>query len=194
LLYTKLHIHLYYMYKKIYKNLIIVSGVGQRVGKTTFICQLLAHFKEADVIALKISPFWHNINTSEDVIIKNDRFLILKESNTQARKDSSRMLLSGAQKTYYIQAVDADVYEAFHYLNDNYIKDKAVICESAALLNYIKPAVHFYISGKQTENIKTENIKRQRKITVNYLNETCFDFDMRLLSLSNKQWRILNSK
>jgi len=167
----------------VFKNLILVSGTGQNVGKTTFACSLIKRFKDQNIVALKISPFWHNINNDNDIIIKNERFLILKESNTEGLKDSSKMLLSGASQTFYIQAIDIHILEAFDYLVSNYFKAQPVICESSALLKYVKPAFHFIITRneKQKENNDFE-------IWVQNINNE-FDFNMNSLSLVNNEWK-----
>ena len=171
----------------VYKNLIIVSGTGKNVGKTTFVCKLIETFKKQNIVALKISPFWHNINNNEDILISNERFLILKESNTEGLKDSSKMLLSGATQTFYIQATDINILESFDYLTSNYIKNQPVICESSALLKYIKPSFHFII----TRDIKS-SVKNNSEIWVKNVNNL-FDFDVNKLILLNNEWMLMNN-
>jgi len=170
--------------KSVLKNIILVSGTGQNVGKTTFVCKLIKQFKEQNIIALKISPFWHNINNDSDIIIQNVRYLILKESNTEGLKDSSKMLLSGAFQTFYIQATDAHISEAFDYLKSNYIKNQPVICESSALLKYIRPAFHFIITRGEKKKEATDF-----EIGVQNVNNK-FDFEMDRLLLKNNEWEM----
>ena len=166
----------------VYKNLILVSGTGQNVGKTTFVCKLIESNRNQNIIALKISPFWHNINNDKDIIIKNELFLILKESNTDGLKDSSKMLLSGASQTFYIQAVDVHILEAFNFLNLHYIKGQPVICESSALLKYVKPAFHFIITRNDKQKPKNEN-----EIWVQNI-DNVFDFEMDRVQLQKNEW------
>lgn len=172
--------------KTLKSNLLIVSGTGQNVGKTTFVCHIIQHFKKQGIIALKISPYWHNINRPEDIIIKNDNFLIMKESNTDGLKDSSKMLLSGAIPTFYIQAVDEFIPQAFAYLSKKYIKNKAVICESSALAKHYMPACHFVV----TNDIKNKgDASDSLKIWVQNTDKA-FDFDINNLILKDNKWLI----
>jgi len=171
---------------KTHKNLILVSGTGQNVGKTTFVCMLIEKFKKQQVIALKISPYWHNINNEKDIIVNNGQYMILRESNNDGNKDSSKMHLSGAFQTYYIQATDKHIPEAFNYLNKNFIKNQPVICESSALGKHFTPAFHFVITKDLNINI------RENKSTIIRVQNTnnMFDFDFNSLILDKNNWHI----
>ncbi|MDO8929478.1 MAG: hypothetical protein Q7W54_10880, partial [Bacteroidota bacterium] len=41
------------------KNILLVSGSGQNVGKTSFIRRVIAHNASHKLVAIKISPHFH---------------------------------------------------------------------------------------------------------------------------------------
>ena len=49
-------------------NLIIVSGTGQNVGKTTFVQSVINKFSSQNITAIKISPHKHEQCESAKII------------------------------------------------------------------------------------------------------------------------------
>ena len=143
------------MGRPLYKNILLISGTGREVGKTTLACMLLEKFRRS-VTALKISPHRHEIDDKADVIVKKKNFIILNETNLNGSKDSSRFLQSGAGKSFYVQADEDHIFTAFNYLMKNYHAG-AMICESAVLGKFIKPAVHLRVTNA-SDIVKKEGI------------------------------------
>jgi hypothetical protein len=173
----------------VYQNFILISGTDRNVGKTTFACEMIKKFSLAGITGLKISPHWHLPDHPENIIIQDDRFLVMEEKNTDGHKDSSKMLVSGAKKVYYIQATDGHLEEAFRYLVKNVIGKESVVCESAALRQIIRPAAHFRVT-RETGGV-TKDLSQ--KIPVSFIvqaNEGKFDFDLNRIELSGAGWLI----
>jgi hypothetical protein len=172
-----------------YQNILLVSGTGRNVGKTTFACKLIDKFKDQDVVGLEISPHLHDIEYAKNILASNEKYLILKETNTDGIKDSSKMLINGASEVFYIQATDDMLYEAFSFLLFNFIKNRIVICESAALAKFIKPGVHFCVTPT---NFRSNN-EKVYKFNYDYIvfNDMLnFDFDLENLEIINKKWYV----
>ena len=170
-----------------YQNILLIGGTGRNVGKTTFACKLINKFKEQEVVGMKISPHMHDIQNAKNILSSNDKFLILKETNTDGKKDSSKMLNSGASEVFYIQAVDVALYDAFCFLQNNFIKDRIAICESAALAKFIKPAVHFCITLKGIYYDSIEVHKFNYDFFV-FNDKNNFDFDLNRIKNVNSKW------
>lgn len=176
----------------LFNNILLISGTGRNVGKTTFACQLIRKFSTLSVIGIKISPHHHEINHPENCIYQNNNFTILKECSKEGKKDSSKMLLSGAKEVYYIQADDNNLQKGFDFINDKYIKGQAVICESAALGSIIKPALHLKITNNITISSKVE----AASIPFDYLvfnDGVNYNFPINSIQLEEGKW-IINKK
>jgi len=176
--------------QKEFKNILVVSGTGRNVGKTTFVCRLIEKFRNNQIIGLKISPHFHDLDKNQEVIVKTEKFEIIKENNLNGLKDSSKMLISGAQKVYYIQSDEENLSSAFDYFSTHLMENKIVICESAAISKFIKPAYHFKITN--SPNItKKENAS---DIVFDYLivnDGSSFDFPFENLYLTDNIWTFI---
>lgn len=173
----------------LYRNFILISGTDRNVGKTTFACKLIERFSNAGVTGLKISPHWHIPDLPENIIYQDEHFMVMEEKNSDGHKDSSKMLVSGAKKVYYIQATDGYLGEAFSYLVKNAIGREPVVCESAALRQVIRPAAHFRV----TRDIGGANKGLNQKIPVGYFvkaKDGDFDFNLDRIELSVNGWLI----
>ncbi|NVO03139.1 MAG: hypothetical protein HXX09_10620 [Bacteroidetes bacterium] len=173
-----------------YKNIIIVSGTGRNVGKTTFVCDLISKFKEQEVIGLKICPYLHNIESVENLLLSNDNFQILRETNLDGNKDTSRMLKNGAKEVFYIQAIDEGILAAFNFLMENFLGNRPVICESAALGKNIQPGIIFCVTNPETNNKTNKNNNIDFDCIV-WNNMDGFDFDFNRVSFVRKEWVLL---
>ncbi len=127
-------------------NLLMIAGTGRKVGKTTFACELISSVsKTKEVVGIKISPHLHHQVEGQKIIHQHDKFLIIEETNPNSDKDSSRMLRAGATKVYYLQTIDKNIREPFDLLLELIHKHQVVICESGALLEYVKPGMFLLV-------------------------------------------------
>ena len=176
------------MGRPLYKNILLISGTGREVGKTTLACMLLEKFRRR-VTALKISPHQHEIDDNADFIVRKKNFIILNETNLNGSKDSSRFLQSGAGKSIYVQADENHIFTAFNYLMKNH-NGEAMICESAALGRFIKPAVHLRVTNA-SEIVKKEGIDIPfDKLVINRDNN--FRIIIEQVDLTNSEWILKN--
>jgi hypothetical protein len=176
----------------IYRNFLLISGTDRNVGKTRFACKLIEKFSRAGVTGLKISPHWHIPDLPENILYQDDRFMVMEEKNTDGHKDSSKMLVCGARKVYYVQATDGHLEEAFNYLVKNIIGDEPVVCESAALRQIIRPAAHFRV----TRDSGSASGDSDQKIPVTFLvraHDEDFNFNLDRIELSGHGWLINES-
>jgi hypothetical protein len=92
--------------KSRFKDLLLVTGSGRNVGKTTFICSVIAGNPLQKMAAIKITPHFHDPGEGLIPIVENNNFRIFEETNIHSDKDTSRYLQAGARKSYYIQTND----------------------------------------------------------------------------------------
>ncbi len=155
------------------QNILLVAGDGRNVGKTYWCCKCIEHLsKSADVIAVKISPHFHNYKEN-NIIIKTEDFVILQEKEI-SRKDSSLMLQAGAKEVYFVMCKKDKLKQAFTYLRP-YINNKITVVESGGLHKIIKAGLFFFLKNANREINKTEYIQYKPIVINNTGKELDFD-------------------
>ena len=130
-------------------NLLLISGTGQNSGKTTLACRLIARFaKQFPIIAIKISPNFHQPAPELPVIATAEGFVIYEETQHNTGKDSSRFLDAGATKVYFITATRDQQGKAMETLLRKIPAATPIICEAGGLHHFFKPALHIVTISK----------------------------------------------
>lgn len=131
----------------VYPNIILLSGTGRNVGKTTFVCEVLRYFNHIGIVTVKVSPHWHETKQGELILFDDQRHMLMRETNRESYKDTSRMLRCGAKEVFYLQYTDEKaLMEAFHAIMDFGYEKTPLIIETAVLGKYIRAAMHFRIT------------------------------------------------
>jgi hypothetical protein len=139
-------------------NLLLIAGTGTKSGKTTVACRIIAQFKNLNIVAIKITPHFHETTPGLKTIYEETGISIYEETNPDSTKDTSRMLGSGASKVYFAKVFDDRLLFVFDKINDHISKGTPIVCESPALRNFIEPGV-FIIMSSETTN-KQKNISK----------------------------------
>lgn len=136
-------------------NLLMIAGTGRKVGKTTLACELIWQTSlKYSVIAIKISPHFHEQAPGQHFIAQNSDYHIIEETNPNTAKDSSRMLQAGACKVYYIQTNDSNLYKTLSLVFKLVPNNLPMICESGALLRYAKPGLFLLVKPPDGQSTK----------------------------------------
>lgn len=151
------------------ENLLLIAGSGRNSGKTTIACKIIEQFRILGITSVKISPHFHSPSKGLVSLCRKPGYEIFEETDINSPKDSSRMLQSGAYKSFYIQSTEDGIKNAFAYVYGNIPSEKPVICESPSLINYINPGLFILMispSGADLKNI--ENLRRFPHIEFSY--------------------------
>ncbi len=144
-----------------WENILLVAGSGSNVGKTTFICELLKANKEKKPVAIKISPHFHPQTEGLKLISETVNYQLFEETNRQTQKDSSLFLQNGANRSFYIQANDEHLPEAYLALLPFLEADKPILIESAALHKYVQGGCFLFIYDDENADKPNTNINRK---------------------------------
>ena len=129
------------------KNILLIAGGGQNVGKTTLSVRLISHFSsQHDVVGLKISSHLHPISDEAAYVHRGDGFAIVRETNRLLQKDSGKMLDAGAVEVFYIQA-RPHLLESLVPTILQLVGQRLCVCESGGLRGYVKPGVFLYLTA-----------------------------------------------
>ena len=124
-------------------NLLIVAGAGRNVGKTEFVCRLIARIsRQLEVYGLKVSAVHpdeaiHHGDHSTQPFTTN----LYEESSFDLDKDTSRMLRAGAKKVYYLQGDDEQIRTGFEQFQRRVPVSAPIVCESSSLWKYVQPGL-----------------------------------------------------
>lgn len=176
-----------------YPNILLLSGTGRNVGKTTFVCRLLNHFNDIDIVTVKVSPHWHETKQGEMILFDNRRLMLMRENNLDSSKDTSRMLRCGAKEVFYLQYNEEKaLIEAFYAILGFGLDNQPMIIETAVLGKYIMAALHFRItrSDQPKSDKPAPDVPFDRLITYD---GSGFDFNPNGLIWNNSsnQWELV---
>jgi hypothetical protein len=131
-------------------HLILISGAGRNVGKTTLGCVIIESLSaKEEVAAVKISKHLHPLTEKQRVIIQKPGLVITEELDRGSNKDSSRFLCAGALRSLFV-LVDEDHFpELAIWIKQNL--SGSVVCETGYLGNFITPDIAFYIENESKE-------------------------------------------
>jgi hypothetical protein len=138
---------------------IIISGSGQKVGKTHMATAIIRAFsKKFPLLALKISPHVHDSMGNSRLVASAEGFRIFMELGPN-HKNSGQFHEAGAQKSFFMETDDGHLSEAFdHFMKKCNPHDHPVICESGALSNLIKPGILIFVNDS-TEILRADKLK-----------------------------------
>lgn len=155
-------------------NLILIAGNGRNVGKTFLACKIIHQLSQKhEVYGLKITPHFHSF-IETDVLFKNEKFIIVNETQINS-KDSSLFLQAGARKVLFVMTKQEHLTEAFEYLQNHFLSNQIIICESGGLHELVTPGLFFFVKKNNEQIVKTQ-LLRFSPILVNN-NGKEFDFD-----------------
>lgn len=142
--------------KIVIPNILVISGDGRKVGKTTLGCRIVKSLSfKSNVFAIKISPHSHPVTDSLEVLKREDFFMIARETDKTSNKDSSRYLNSGAAEVFYIQCEEQGLPALAEWIQSSFSEGDPIICEAGGLLNFVTPGYSIYIKSGWGSNIET---------------------------------------
>ncbi|MEN8115720.1 MAG: hypothetical protein ABFS16_02000 [Bacteroidota bacterium] len=153
--------------KEQYKNILQIAGSGRNVGKTTFISQVILAEKDKEIIAVKITPHFHEPTPGIKKLNEGEGWKLYEETDRTTRKDTSRFLQNGAKKSYLIEFEGDFLQEAFNSLVPCLDDNKPVVIESAALINIIQPGIFVVIlPDGECRNRKLEPVLQKADLII----------------------------
>ncbi len=167
-------------------NLLLVAGRGTNAGKTTIICRILEQFNKKNIIAVKITPHFHETTPGLVLLEEGEGYAIYEETGFEGIKDTNRMLRAGASKVYYAKVHDEFLLIAFKKIMEKTDNKTPVICESPALRKFVDPGIFIIMTSESINKphdmscleklphlmLKYEDLAGMAKIPVSFENGT----------------------
>ncbi|MDE5422695.1 hypothetical protein L3073_10795 [Ancylomarina sp. DW003] len=180
--------------EKKFKNILLIAGTGQNVGKTLFASRVIENnASKFPIISIKISPHLHPLNSDAQLIESTDGYTISKEINTAGNKDSQRFLIAGSKEVYYVQCMDEQLTLVFEKLSQLIRTDSPIVCESGGLRQVLKPGLFLMINKKNNKLIKDQAL-RNKELADRWIefNDQEFDLNPSKVKFSQSGWSIQN--
>lgn len=177
-------------------QVLLIAGTGRNTGKTLLATSIIEKFSaDFKITGLKISPHFHNGTESLETLYTGKNFNIYKETSLTSSKDSSRMLMAGANQVFYIECYDEYMEEAFKKFLQVADTSGPIVCESPALRKYIKPGFFIIVDSLFNKNKKQDvlNIKQKANLFIETDNKNYFKLIDRLV-YSFEGWAIQSNE
>lgn len=174
--------------------MLLIAGNGRNSGKTTLACRIIKSVStRIPVIAIKITPHFHENIGSGKILFERDDLVIIEESDLQSHKDSALMFKAGALQTYFVMARDQQLSEAIHLILNQIPYKVAMICESGGLRQVVDPGV-FLMMHKTTGAASKpgDDILPALADRVINFDGNKIDFDINTISYSENKWKIIS--
>ncbi|MBI9034292.1 MAG: hypothetical protein JEZ03_07465 [Bacteroidales bacterium] len=141
------------------RNLFLIGGNGRNIGKTTLATSLIKKLsQQGTVIGLKITSVYpgdEKYHGKKEIPLKNS-FQVFEEFDRKGQKDTSKMLIAGAQKVYFIQVKDDSLSSIAHLIEKISNEYDYIVCESSSIRRVLIP--NQFILVKNPANPEKQSI------------------------------------
>jgi hypothetical protein len=139
--------------------LVVVGGHSRSVGKTSVVAGLIATLCEFEWTAVKITQYGHGICSANgapcDCATGDHSWAITEERDRSGESDTSRFLLAGAARVYWVRTEQGRLAEAMPTLRNHLESARNVIIESNSVLRFLRPDLYLTILDPETEDFKS---------------------------------------
>lgn len=140
-------------------SLVVIGGHSRSVGKTSVVAGLIAALPEYDWTAVKITQYGHGVCSANgepcDCATGDHSWAISEERNQSGKSDTSRFLLAGATRVFWVRTEQGRLAEAMPRLRQHLENARNVIIESNSVVKFLRPDLYLTILNPATEDFKT---------------------------------------
>lgn len=139
--------------------LVVVGGHSRSVGKTSVVAGLISTLREFEWTAVKITQYGHGICSANgvpcDCATGDHSWAITQEHDRSGESDTSRFLMAGAARVYWVRTEQGRLAEAMPTLRKHLEHAQNVIIESNSVLKFLRPDLYLTILNPETEDFKS---------------------------------------
>lgn len=137
---------------------ILIGGHSRNVGKTSVVAGLIAALPEFHWTAAKVTQYGHGVCSTNgepcDCATADHAWAITEERNRTGDTDTSRFLLAGANKVFWVRTEQGRLAEAMPAFRQRIAGAKNLILESNSILKFLRPDLYLTILDPATEDFK----------------------------------------
>jgi hypothetical protein len=130
-------------------NILVVGGHSRSVGKTLLIVEVIRAFPSTAWIAIKITQFGHGVcsvnGASCGCAVDEHTVALDEEKDRSGETDTSRFLLAGAARAFWLRTKQGRLAEALPMLREVLAAGGSFVLESNAVLQFLRPALYLAV-------------------------------------------------
>lgn len=138
--------------------IIVIGGHSRSVGKTSVVAGLIAALPEFHWTALKITQYGHGICSANgqacDCATGDHSWAITEERNRTGDSDTSRFLVAGAARVWWVRTEQGRLAEAMPVVREKLAQAENVIVESNSVLKFVRPDAYLTVLDPSTPDFK----------------------------------------
>src|SRR5437879_6197817 len=139
-------------------SLVVIGGHSRSVGKTSVVAGLISALPEFEWTAAKITQYGHGICSANgeacDCAIGDHSWAITEERDRAGESDTSRFLVAGAQRVYWVRTEQGRLAEAMPTMRKRLEGARNVIIESNSVLKFLRPDLYLPVLDPATPDFK----------------------------------------
>ncbi len=178
---------------RVLKNMLIAGGTGRNTGKTEYMCRIISRLSgDTEIIALKIS----GIKPGNDLHhgrhgVQPEKFRLIEETCRDGVKDSSKMLLAGAARAFYLRTKDEFLEEGLDHFFSIVDRGSFIVAESARLRKIVRPGLFIMVRREVDENTRKSVADLIHLVDVTVSSDgISFDPAPEMIGLDERGWHI----
>jgi hypothetical protein len=138
--------------------IVVIGGHSRSVGKTSVVAGLISALREFDWTAVKITQYGHGICSANgeacDCATGDHSWAISEERDRSGESDTSRFLVAGALRAYWVRTEQGRLAEAMPSLRQRIEGAGNVIIESNSVLKFLRPDLYLTVLDPATADFK----------------------------------------
>ena len=138
---------------------LVVGGHSRNVGKTSVVAGLISSLPEFRWTAVKITQYGHGICSANgeacDCATADHAWAVSEERNRNGESDTSRFLVAGAEKAWWVRTEQGRLAEAMARVRQILSGTQNVIIESNSVLRFLTPDLYLTVLDPQNADFKT---------------------------------------
>jgi hypothetical protein len=143
--------------------IVVVGGHTRNIGKTSVVAGLIAALPEMRWTAVKITQFGHGVCSANgepcDCATADHTVAMSEERSRDSGTDSSRYLLAGAERSFWIRTREGQLNEAMPQLRKLLDQSMHVIIESNSVLRFLQPDVMLCVLDPSISDFKPSALR-----------------------------------
>ncbi len=129
--------------------IVIIGGHSRSVGKTSLVAGIISALPALRWTAVKVTQYGHGICSADgspcDCTTDDHTLAVTEERDRSGDSDTSRFLIAGAEKVYWVRTRQGMLAEAMPRIRQVIAGAENVIFESNSLMKFIRPDLYLTI-------------------------------------------------
>jgi hypothetical protein len=138
--------------------IVVIGGHSRSVGKTSVVAGLIAALPAYRWTALKITQYGHGVcslnGESCHCATDDHSWTISEEKDLSGDSDTSRFLLAGAVRAWWVRTEQGRLAEAVPTIRRRIAESENVILESNSILKFVRPDLYLTVLDPATSDFK----------------------------------------